>query len=411
MGYKKDAIKGLSWASGARMVTRLFTFIKIALLARVLAPSQFGLFGIASLVLALLEVLTETGINILIVQSKQKISEYVNSAWVVSIIRGCVISLSIIILSPFIAAFFNTPESFHLLLFISIVPLVRGFINPSIALYQKELRFHAEFWFRSVVLLIDTSVAIGISLLTHSVYSLVWGMLAGAVVEVVLSFILITPRPRFSIEREYFKDIFHKGKWVTIYTVFNYFAENGDNVIVGRLMGAASLGLYQMAYKLSILPISEISEVVSRVVFPIYVKISHDKKRLLGAFLKTLGYMSLSATLLGCVIFFFPDQLITLFLGDKWLAAAPVLKVLALYGIVRTFSGPTSALFLSVGMQRYVTAMTFTRFAGLVLTIYPFVRWYGMVGAGYSALFSAVVELPVMFFFAAKVLNWYNRKQ
>jgi O-antigen/teichoic acid export membrane protein len=165
------------------------------------------------------------------------------------------------------------------------------------------------------------------------------------------------------------------------------------------------LGLYQLAYKVSILPISEISEVVSRVVFPVYTKIADDRARLYSAFVKTI--MSVSATALGVsvIIFLFPEQIITILLGSQWIAAVPALKVLAFYGAVRTLSGPTSALFLSVGKQNYVTAMTFARFAGLALTIYPLVRFYGLVGAGYSALFSAIIELPVMFYFAAQILT------
>lgn len=405
MGYKKDAIKGMSWISGFRIVTRFFAFFKITILARVLSPSQFGLFGIASLFLALLETITETGINIIIVQSKEKIEEYINSAWVVSILRGIVISVMIVIAAPFVSSFFKTSESLPLLLFISLVPFIRGFINPSEALYQKNLHFRAEFWFRTSVLFFDTLVSVILTVVTHSVYSLVWGMIAGACLEVFLSFALITPRPRFAVERAYFREIFHKGKWVTFYSFFNYLAENGDNVVVGRVMGAASLGLYQMAYKVSILPISEISEVVSRVVFPVYTMIANDKKRLLSAFSKTIASVALSAALVGIIIFLFPGQIISLLLGKQWLSAVPALKVLALYGVVRTLSGPTSALFLSVGKQKYVTVMTFTRFAGLALTIYPLVVLYGLVGAGYSALLSAVVEIPIMVYFAVKILS------
>src|SRR6185437_7360170 len=105
-------------------------------------------------------------------------------------------------------------------------------------------------------------------------------------------------------------EIFQKGSWVTAYTIFNYIAENIDNAVVGRVMGAMPLGFYQMAYKISILPITEISDVVSSVVFPVYIKISQDKKRLRIAFVKTLTLVFLGSILLGLIIFIFPKQII-----------------------------------------------------------------------------------------------------
>ena len=92
MGYSRDAFKGVSWMSGFRIVSRGVAFLKMAVIARILSPAQFGIYGIATLVLALLEILTETGINIILIQSKNEIDEYNNSAWVVSIIRGTFIS-------------------------------------------------------------------------------------------------------------------------------------------------------------------------------------------------------------------------------------------------------------------------------------------------------------------------------
>src|SRR6266403_2378720 len=405
MGYTREAIKGISWVSGSRVTTRILSFLKTVVLARVLTPSQFGVFGIASLVLAFLEMLTETGINVLLVQSKKNIADYINSAWVVSIIRGLVIGLAMFASAPFIASFFHSSASYGILLLTATIPIVRGFINPAEATMQKELRFHYEFWFKTSIFFLDASLSLVLSLLTHSVYSLVWGILAGAILEVILSFVLLTPRPRFIIEKNYFSEVFHKGKWITAYGLLNYMAENGDNVAVGKIMSASSLGLYQMAYKISILPISEISDVVSRVAFPVYTKISDDRKRLRSAFLKTISLVTVCSAILGLVIFLFPSEIITIILGKKWLAAAPALRVLSIYGVLRTISGPASALFLSVGKQNYVTAMTFVRFFGLLLTIYPLVVMYGLIGAGYSALLSVIIEIPFILYFFKKVFK------
>jgi len=380
------------------MTNRLLTFIKIAVLARVLTPSQFGIFGIASLLLAFLEILTETGINVILIQSKEKIEDYVDSAWVVSMIRGVLICLIILISAPLVASFFKTPSALNIILFISLSPLIKGFINPAEVSFQKELKFRKEFIFRTSLFFTDAVVSIIVALITHSVYSLVFGLLAGSILEVILSFVFIKPTPKLKINSNYVKEIFHKGKWITAYSVFNYLGENGDNIAVGRIMGAFPLGIYQMAYKISYIPISEISDVVNKVVFPVYSRIDEDKTRLLVAFWKTTAVIFLLTVVAGSIIFLFPAQVITIILGSQWVSAAQVLKVLSVYGIIRAALGPSSALFLAVGKQNYVTAMTFIRFAALVITIYPLVLRYGIIGAGFSALFSALIELPIILF-------------
>ncbi len=404
MGYTRTAIKGISWMTLFRGATRAMSILKIAVLARLLNPAQFGVFGIASLVLVFLQIATETGINIILIQSKKQIGEYVNSAWIVSIIRGILIFLIIAISAPFIAAFFKTPEAVNVLLLISIVPLIEGFINPSEVKFQKELKFNYEFLFRTSIFFVDALTAIIASYLTHSVYGLVFGLYAGTLFELVVSF-FIKPTPRLEFKFDYLKELFHKGKWITSYGILGYFGENGDNIAVGKILGASSLGVYQMAYRISIAPLSEVTDVVNQVVFPVYARIEKDRKRLLLAFTKTTLVLSLGALLVGGLIFFFPEQIILIILGKQWLAAAPALKILAIYGILRAVSAPASVVFLAAEKQRFVTIMTFARFAALILTIYPLVLMFGIVGAAYSALISVIAEIPVIIYLLLKVFR------
>lgn len=405
MGYSIHAIKGISWMSAFRVISRGITIAKIAIIARVLGPSLIGVFGIASLVLAFLEMIMETGINIFLIQTKKDITEYIDSAWIVSILRGILIALIIIIIAPLVSSFFNTPEATPLLLLISSIPFIRGFINPAVVKLQRDLQFQYEFWFRTVIFLFDTTISIIIALITQSVFSLAWGMLAGAVLEVILSFIFIQPHPKFKYNKVYFKELFHTGKWVTLFGIFNYLAQEGDKIIVGKVLGPLALGIYQTAYKLSTLPISEITDVVSKVTFPVYTKISADIPRLKRAFIRSTTVIILTTTFLGSIIYLFPKEIILILLGKEWIIAASVLQVLAIYGILRAISGSASAVFLATGKQKYVTGMTFVRFIGLAISIYPFIQLYGLIGAGYAALFSVLVEIPLILYFVYQIFS------
>lgn len=405
MGYTTDAVKGVSWISLLRVLTRVITFIRLAILGRLLTPTQFGYFGIATLLLALLEILTETGINVFLVQEKKHIKEYINSAWVVSILRGAILSFVILISAPFIAAFFNASDATSVIMLMAFVPFIRGFINPAIISFQKDLLFHKEFILRFILFIIDAIVVILLAFITRDAASFVWGLIASAILEVILSYVLIPLWPKLVFQYQQVKYIVKRGSWVTLTGIFSYFAENGDNITVGKLLGTASLGIYQVAYKFSTLPVSEITNVVNQVIFPVYTKFSDDKKRLWSAFIKVTVGSSMAAFLLAIIIFLFAEPIILFFMGDQWLLAVPVIKILAIYGFVRTIFGNFAPLFLSLGKQDYVAKMTFVRVLGLLIAIIPLVSTYGMVGAGYAMLLSIIVEIPIILYYTYSLVR------
>lgn len=404
MGYTKQAIKGFSFLAGVRVAIRFLSLGKNVVIARILSPYQFGAFGIATLVLVFAEIVTETGVNTFLIQNKEGANKYIDTSWLVSIIRGVIIFLLIILSAPLISSFFKNPDSLNLLILISIVPLLRGFINPSIVKFQKELAFHKEFYYRASCFLIETVFSVALVLITKKTESLVWGMILGTVFEVVLSFVIVKPTPKLVFDPSLFKKVIGYGKWITASTIFNYFYQHGDDIAVGRILGSASLGLYDMAYKISLVPLTDIGDVISKVTFPVYVRISDDSERLRRAFLKTLGIVILLTFPIGLIIYSFPEEIITFLLGDKWLAAAPALGVLGIFGFVRAVSSFSQSIFLSLGKQDIFTLISFIGFVGLLVTIIPFVINWGIKGAALSALVGTSLTIPVIFYYIRKFL-------
>jgi O-antigen/teichoic acid export membrane protein len=285
------------------------------------------------------------------------------------------------------------------------VPFLRGFINPSEIRFQKELNFKKEFLYRLIILVFGTSISISLALITHSVNSLILGLIAGVILQVLLSFLFISPRPRFVIDRKYFSGILNNGKWITLSGIFNYLFHNFDNIVVGRLLGTGGLGLYEMAYNISMLPITDVSDVISKVTFPVYAVISDDTRRLRKAFLKTLLFVSMVSIPFGIILIVFPYEIVKLVLGQKWLGIVDVLRILVLFGVIRAISGSSSALFMSLKKQKYVTVITLVSILSLAVTIVPLVMKYGISGAGISALIGSLAALPFILYFTIKVLR------
>ncbi|MGA2910739.1 MAG: oligosaccharide flippase family protein [Candidatus Microgenomates bacterium] len=396
MGYFKDALKGISWMTALEGLTKAVAVLKIAVLARILTPSQFGSYGIALLVLGFLEVITETGINVFLIQEKDEIQKYLNSAWVVSIIRGTLVSLLIFLSAPLVIHFFNTPQVITLLYLIAAVAFIRGFINPMEVTFQKELKFMKQFLFQGLLYLIDAGVAISLGIITHSESAMIISMIVAATVEVILSFAIFKDRPRLNLDKEKFLKVIHSGKWVTGAGIFAYIFQNIDNVTVGKVLGTTSLGFYQQSYSISTLPVSGVSDIFSVVMFPVFVKISDDAKILKKAFIRAFGAIFFLAIVFGVVILGFAHPIILVFLGPKWLSIEPVLKVLAVFGVLKSILNSTYSLFLSLKMQKTVMLSELFGIVGMGLVIYPLVLKYGIVGAGYSTIIAVICSLPVI---------------
>lgn len=404
MGYTGQAIRGFSFLAFLRIIIRALSLLKNVVIARVLSPFQFGAFGIATLVLVFAEIVTETGINTFLIQEKGETNKYIDTSWLVSIVRGLIISSFIIISAPWVASFFRNPDSKDLLILIGIVPLLRGFINPSIIKFQKELMFHKEFYYRTSCFLLETFVSIILVLITKKTESLIYGMILGTVFEVVLSFLIIKPTPKFIFNPPLFRKVTGYGKWITASTIFNYFYQHGDDIAVGRILGSAPLGLYDMVYRISLVPLTDVADVISKVTFPVYVRISEDRERLKKAFIKTLGLVIFLTFPIGFILFLFPKEIISVALGDKWLGAAPALKILGIFGIVRAVSSFSQSVFLSLEKQNIFTLVSLVGLGGLAITIVPFVIAWGITGAAYSSLVGTSLTIPVIFYYIHKFL-------
>lgn len=407
MGYFRQAIISVSWVSAFRVSNRVLAFVRTAILARLLTPTQFGDFGIAAMILAFVEIFTETGINVFLVQQEDEeaVHNYLNTAWVISIIRGFAIALMVALASGPISHFFQNESSRPLILLIAFVPLIRGFINPAIAKFQKHLKFHQEFYFRTLITVADAVAALTVAFFYHTPAGLIWGLIAGAVVEVIASNLWVRPTPKFRATKQQVKEILSSGKWVTSAGIAAYFAGKGPDISIGKLLSTQSLGIFQMAYKFSILFVDELVEMVNRVAFPIYTRIGGDRKRLKKAFLRTYFSFAISVSLLMVVVSFLATPIVNIMLGPAWIDTTTYLRLLCLVGVAIAFGAPTNPLFLAVKKQNYLTHVVLAQLFVFIIMVIPAIAHPNLERIILAFLASIVASLPLRTYYAYRILT------
>ncbi len=405
MTYLKKTISGFFWTSALSGSIRVLAFAKIAVMARILLPSQFGEFAVVSMILAFLEIITETGINVFLIQEKDSLSRYLNTAWVVSILRGIVVCAVMIVASDPVAKFFNIPSVRPLIMLAGLIPFIRGFINPACVKFQKELFFSKEFWYRFSIVVIEIGLTLLFALSTKSAVSIVLGLMGSAVFEVAISWVFISPRPKANLNYFQVRTVLGRGKWVTGFGLFDYLFTTADNLVVGKLLGSSALGIYQNAYKLGILPSSQANDVYYKSMTPVFVKMSEENKDLKKAVLWGTGGVLLLHIVLGAVVYLKASDLVRIILGPNWLMAIPVVKIIAVMGAIRGIAYAPNSLLVGKLRQQYVTVVTAVAMLGLLVFIVPMTVRYGLVGAGYAATLGATLSLPVSIYYFTKVVR------
>jgi O-antigen/teichoic acid export membrane protein len=382
------------WLLALRLAERLLGLARMVVLARLLVPDDFGLFGIALLSMSVLESLSGTGFNEAIIHRQGRSEDYLGTAWTVHIMRGFLLAAALFASAPLVAAFFGEPAAEALLRVLSLNLILSGLTNISVVLFQKDLEFRKLATLGAYGALVDVAVSIVAAFVLRSAWALVYGVLAGNTVRLVLSFVVApVVRPRFELAR--FKEMAGFGGWVWGANLLHFLANQGDDVVVGRMLGAPALGLYRMAFAYAGLPATEITHVVSRVTFPAYARLRDDPPALRRGHLRALQATALVSAPLAVGIAVMAPSFVRLVLGPAWLPMIVPLQILAVWGLVRSLSATTGPLFQGLGRPAVITRLVLLKLLTLAALIYPLTAAFGLAGTSLSVALSAAVSYPV----------------
>lgn len=383
------------WVFALRITQALFSLIRTIVLARLLSPNDFGLFGIALLAMSALETFSQTGFQQALIQKKGDVKPYLDTAWTVQAVRGLLLAGLLYIVAPYVAAFFGEPNASPLLKVLGLSMVFQGFTNIGVVFFQKELEFHKQFIYQFSGTVVDLAVAITAAILLKNAWALILGLVAANLVQMVVSYLVHPYRSRPRLEGEKAMELSAFGKWIFGSSILVFLLNQGDDIFLGKVLGATALGFYQMAYRISNLPATEITHVISQVTFPAYSRLQDRLPELQKAYLQTLQVTAFFSFFLAGGIAFLAPDFTRLFLGEKWIPMIPAMQVLVIWGLIRSLGATTGPLWQAVGKPRISTYFHIVKLVLLAGLIYPFTIWWGILG---TSLAVVVESLPTHLF-------------
>ncbi len=266
--------------------------------------------------------------------------------------------------------------------------------NPGVIHFHKDMDFRRNFLFQSVSSLVAALATIVLAFVLRSVWALVYGRLLGAVLQCAISYRVHPFRPRFVIDRAKALELWHYGKWILLTTILSYFQNYGDNLFVAKYLGPTALGMYLLAYRLSQLPATEVTLLLSGILFPAYSKLQHDRPRLRQAYLKVLSMTAVISVPTAGLIFLLAPDFVHGFLKPEWQPIIPVLQVLAIKGLTHSLHATFGPVYRAVGLPGITTKLQVIRVFLLCVLIYPLTARWGVLGTALTVVLIGLIMQP-----------------
>ena len=391
-GLQNKMAKGAIWMVLFKLVERSLGLVSTLILARLLSPADFGVVAMAMSFIIMAELLSAFGFDIAIIQNQSATEEHYSTAWTCNFLLGVSITVLMLAAAAPVARFYQHPELTWVVVALAFGPLLTGAENIGIVAFRKELIFRREFIFQVSRRLIAFAVVIPLAFAVRSYWALVTGILLSKGAATLMSYGMHPFRPRFTLSK--FRQLFVFSRWLLFNNLVGFFKERTSDFFIGRLYGAAPLGVYNIAYEFANLPTTELSAPINRALLPGFAKMENPEE-IRSAYHNALGMLSLLALPAAAGIYAVAPFLVPVILGHKWLAAVPLMQLLAFNGVLLMFHSSMCSLLVGRGFPGRVSVVNAAYVLVLIAALALFSRRFDVVGAAYAVLATSVLATPL----------------
>nr|WP_321453625.1 lipopolysaccharide biosynthesis protein [uncultured Carboxylicivirga sp.] len=324
------------------------TIIIGAILARLLSPEEFGTVAVVTVFISFFNIIADIGIGPAIIQNKDLTKYDIRILYGFSFILALVLALTFSLFSKFLVFFYDDSVYFDIGNLLAVAIFFSSCNIIPLSTLRKSKRFKLIGIFTVVSSIISGSVAIVLAYNSFSYYAIV----IQAIVNSMLLFTFCSYKakilPVFSLKIKPLLKIAKFSSYQFLFNFINYFSRNLDNILIGKYMGQSQLGYYEKSYKLMMMPIQNLTHVITPVLHPILSDYQKDNDYIYNVYLKVVRVLSLIGFPLSIFLFFGAKEIILFMFGNQWVDSIPVFKVLALSVGIQMLLSSTGAIFQSI---------------------------------------------------------------
>lgn len=399
MSNKNKAINGGKWITFSTVVSTVFQFMQVAILARLLPPAAFGVVSISTLIIAFFNIFTNLGFSNSIIYKQEQDRKVLSTLYFLNLILGIVIFIAIYFSAPLIIAYYKEVKLGPVIRLSSTYFLIVYFGQIYYFLLEKELQFKKVAAIEITGAIIGTTVTITFAYSGMEELSLIYGQICMQLVRTILQIILgrkyFVPKLYFNIGA--IKEHLQFGLYNVADGFIGFIQSNADNIIIGGVLGVKMLGYYTIAIQLAVFPITKLNPIVLQVTYPLLAKMKNNLLGLKNSYIKILDFLSYINLPLLAGLFITADSVVPLFYGQGWEQTIALIKIFVFISFFSCLSHPLYTLAFTRGKPKLLFYLNLATLAVKLPLLYVFSKYWGMTGIALAFLLATFVNLVINF--------------
>jgi lipopolysaccharide exporter len=367
------------WIVAWRFATRNLGLVSTLILVRLLAPADFGLVALGTAFAATVDALSAFGVQDALMRLPSPTRATYDTAFGLGILRALVTALVIAACAEPTAIFFNEPRLVYVLLALAAATLISGFENIGTVDFRRHMTFRKEFHLQVLSRVVGVILTIAVAAVWHNYWALISGILVTRIARLAQSYIMSLYRPRFTLQA--WRDLIGFSLWNWAVTVLAQVRDRAENFVIGRALTTTDVAVFSVGQEIGGLPVTEIIEPLHRALFSAFVLVNNAEEKPRKLYLDTMEAAFLIVLPAGIGISLVADPMVRLMLGERWLAAIPIVQITAAISTITVFRLVSDALYSAAGNLQltflFVSISTAVRIP-LLLFLVP---RYGLIGA------------------------------
>lgn len=346
MGLKKDFASGVLYTSLAKYSGLVIQIVITSVLARLLTPADFGVVAIATVLIQFFNTISEAGIGPAIIQRKELTRKEINAIFTFTIILGIILSVLFYFGSEPIAAYYDDKSLISICRWLSTLILFSSadIVTNSLLLKQKKFKAIAV---RTIVIQLATGViSIYLAITGWGMYALVLSAVSSKLLIFIVNYCLNPLGIDFGFRC--LAKIRSYSFYQFCFNLVNYFSRNLDKLIIGKYIGMNQLGYYEKSYRLMMLPLGNITNVLTPVMHPVFSELQKEKELMLKHYLRLLEITGIISFPVMAFLFFNAEEIVLLFFGDQWEASILPFKILSLTAAFQVLHATSGGIFQAI---------------------------------------------------------------
>jgi len=344
--------ESLLWFTIFPFALQLVRFVNSILLARLLSPSDFGIIGIASVIVFYCNNLSNFGLGNAIVQRKEIRPEHLNTFFAFNLSISMLLCLAFILGAQSIASFFNIPELAEVMRVFSLMFIITALHTMGYTKLRRELAFRQLALNEATKTVLAIAISLPLALAGFQYWSMLLALLASSMIATITISLRARLLPRFAVNRDALKDLLGFASWNFFSLQIRLLGEYLDKLIVGKVLGVAPLGFYEKAFGLAQMPYENIANKISTVAFSTFSQCQSGMEEVQHYFFRTFTAAAFLLFPLYIGLFTVADTFVLVLLGEKWQAMIPSFRILLLAFLLASLGSIFSTINVTCGSHR-----------------------------------------------------------